>query len=107
MKKCQSLLTGPRYDGELEKEMQGPTFQLLSKMMKVNLVYFQAFPAILLRTATICFLKNNIVGTTATLFKVLVKRKITVPGSFIGHSTTPAVSCSYKVGLDSSFVCLC
>ena len=25
-----------RYDGELEKEMQGPTFQLLSKMMKVN-----------------------------------------------------------------------
>jgi len=50
-----------KYDGELEKEMQGPTFQLLSKMMKV-----------------------------------LVKRKITVPGSFIGHSTTPAVSCSYK-----------
>merc|ERR1712181_114632 len=49
------------YDGELEKEMQGPTFQLLSKMMKV-----------------------------------LVKGKITVPGSFVGHSTTPAVSCSYK-----------
>jgi len=50
-----------KYDGELEKDMQGPTFQLLSKMMKV-----------------------------------LVKRKITVPGSFLGHTTTPAVSCSYK-----------
>jgi len=50
-----------KYEGELEKEMQGPTFQLLSKMMKV-----------------------------------LVKRKITVPGSFLGHSSTPAVSCSYK-----------
>ena len=26
-----------RYEGELEKEMQGPTFQLLSKMMKVKI----------------------------------------------------------------------
>lgn len=30
------------------------------------------------------------------LMKAVVSKKITVPGSFIGHSGTPAVSCSYK-----------
>merc|ERR1719402_796575 len=41
--------------------MRGPTFQLVSKLMKA-----------------------------------MVNRKITVPGTFMGHSGTPAVSCSYK-----------
>ena len=41
--------------------MKGPTFELVSKLMKA-----------------------------------LVNRKITVPGSFMGHSGTPAVSCSFK-----------
>ena len=50
-----------KYEGKLEKEMKGQTFQLVSKVMKA-----------------------------------LVNRKITVPGSFMGHSGTPAVSCSYK-----------
>ena len=50
-----------KYEGKLEKEMRGPTFQLVSKVMKA-----------------------------------LVNRKITVPGNFMGHSGTPAVSCSYK-----------
>jgi len=50
-----------KYEGKLEKEMRGPTFQLVSKVMKA-----------------------------------LVNRKITVPGAFMGHSGTPAVSCSYK-----------
>merc|ERR1719348_2722581 len=30
------------------------------------------------------------------LMKAMVNKKITVPGSFIGHSGTPAISCSYK-----------
>jgi structure-specific recognition protein 1 len=47
--------------------MKGPTFELVSKLMKA-----------------------------------LVNRKITVPGSFMGHSGTPAVSCSYKAA--SGFV---
>merc|ERR1712037_1022033 len=50
-----------KYEGKLEKEVRGPTFQLVSKVMKA-----------------------------------LVNRKITVPGNFMGHSGTPAVSCSYK-----------
>jgi len=50
-----------KYEGKLEKEMKGPTFDMVSKLMKA-----------------------------------LVNRKITVPGSFMGHSGTPAVSCSYK-----------
>merc|ERR1712038_1253480 len=50
-----------KYEGKLEKEMRGPTFSLVSKVMKA-----------------------------------LVNRKITVPGNFMGHSGTPAVSCSYK-----------
>merc|ERR1740123_2045958 len=50
-----------KYQGKLEKDMKGPTFELVSKVMKA-----------------------------------LVNRKITVPGNFMGHSGTPAVSCSYK-----------
>jgi len=50
-----------KYEGKLEKEMKGPTFEVISKLMKA-----------------------------------VVSKKITVPGSFIGHSGTPAVSCSYK-----------
>lgn len=30
------------------------------------------------------------------VFKAVTTRKITVPGNFIGHSGTPAISCSYK-----------
>ncbi|KAL4224373.1 FACT complex subunit ssrp1 [Mactra antiquata] len=30
------------------------------------------------------------------VFKAVTTRKITVPGSFMGHSGTPAISCSYK-----------
>jgi len=56
-----------KYEGKLEKEMKGPTFEILSKLMKV-----------------IC------------------GRKVTVPGSFKGHSNTPAISCSYKAA--SGFV---
>lgn len=56
-----------KYDGKLEKEMKGPTFELVSKLMKV-----------------------------------LVNRKITVPGSFVGHTGTPAIACSFKAA--SGFV---
>ena len=34
--------------------------------------------------------------------KVMVNKKITVPGSFMGHSGTPAISCYYKAA--SGFV---
>merc|ERR1719186_1728927 len=50
-----------KYEGKLEKEMKGPTFEIVSKLMKA-----------------------------------MVNRKITVPGAFMGHSGTPAISCSYK-----------
>ncbi|KAK7460785.1 hypothetical protein BaRGS_00038806 [Batillaria attramentaria] len=30
------------------------------------------------------------------IFKVITQRKITVPGSFVGHSGTQAIGCSYK-----------
>lgn len=50
-----------KYEGKLEKEMKGPTFEVVSKLMKA-----------------------------------MVNRKITVPGAFMGHSGTPAISCSYK-----------
>merc|ERR1719189_1909525 len=56
-----------KYDGKLEQNMKGPTFEVVSKLMKV-----------------------------------MVNKKITVPGSFMGHSGTPAISCSYKAA--SGFV---
>ena len=30
------------------------------------------------------------------LMKVMFNKNIIVPGSFLGHSDTPAISCSYK-----------
>ncbi|KAH1024293.1 FACT complex subunit Ssrp1 [Dendroctonus ponderosae] len=50
-----------KYEGNLEKEVSGPTYQVLGKIMK------------------------HVVG-----------RKLTGPGSFIGHSGTPAIGCSFK-----------
>ena len=50
-----------KYDGKLEKDMKGATYEVVSKLMKA-----------------------------------VVNKKVTVPGSFLGHSGTPAISCSYK-----------
>ncbi|XP_046992363.1 FACT complex subunit Ssrp1 isoform X2 [Schistocerca americana] len=50
-----------KYEGKLSKEMTGPTYEILGKVMKA-----------------------------------IVNRKITTPGNFVGHSGTPAISCSYK-----------
>ncbi|XP_014674263.1 PREDICTED: FACT complex subunit SSRP1-like [Priapulus caudatus] len=50
-----------KYDGKLSQEMSGPTYEIVSRVMKA-----------------------------------LVQRKITVPGSFTGHSGAHAISCSYK-----------
>ncbi|XP_015930923.1 FACT complex subunit Ssrp1 [Parasteatoda tepidariorum] len=52
-----------KYDEKLQKEMSGPTFEVISRVMKA-----------------------------------IVQRKITVPGSFKGHSGTHAVTCSYRAG---------
>ncbi|XP_037715990.1 FACT complex subunit Ssrp1 [Drosophila subpulchrella] len=50
-----------KYDGKLEKEISGPVYEVMGKVMKV-----------------------------------LIGRKITGPGNFIGHSGTAAVGCSFK-----------
>ncbi|XP_033250662.1 FACT complex subunit Ssrp1-like [Drosophila miranda] len=50
-----------KYEGKLEKELSGPVYEVMGKVMKV-----------------------------------LIGRKITGPGNFIGHSGTAAVGCSYK-----------
>lgn len=50
-----------KYDDKLPKELSGPTFEVLGKVMKVA-----------------------------------INRKLTGPGAFIGHSSTPAVGCSFK-----------
>jgi len=50
-----------KYDGKLEKDMKGATYEVVSRLMKA-----------------------------------VVNKKVTVPGSFLGHSGTPAISCSYK-----------
>lgn len=50
-----------KYEGKLTKELSGPVYEVLGKIMKV-----------------------------------LINRKLTGPGSFIGHSGTPAISCSFK-----------
>lgn len=50
-----------KYENKLSKELSGPVYEVLGKIMKV-----------------------------------LINRKLTGPGSFIGHSGTPAISCSYK-----------
>lgn len=50
-----------KYEDKLTKEMSGPIYEVLGKIMKV-----------------------------------VINRKLTGPGSFIGHSGTPAVGCSFK-----------
>jgi structure-specific recognition protein 1 len=50
-----------KYEDKLAKEMSGPVYEVLGKIMKV-----------------------------------IINRKLTGPGSFIGHSGTPAVGCSFK-----------
>jgi len=50
-----------KFEGKLEKHMRGPSYELISKIMK------------------------NLLG-----------RRITVPGTFTGHSGTNAISCAYK-----------
>lgn len=50
-----------KYEDKLQKELSGPVYEVLGKIMKV-----------------------------------LINRKLTGPGSFVGNSGTPAVSCSYK-----------
>lgn len=50
-----------KFEDKLEKEISGPTYEVLGKVMKA-----------------------------------VINRKITGPGSFIGHTGTPAVGCSYK-----------
>lgn len=50
-----------KYENKLTKELNGPVYEVLGKIMKV-----------------------------------LINRKLTGPGSFIGHSGTPAISCSFK-----------
>ncbi|XP_035206480.1 FACT complex subunit Ssrp1-like [Stegodyphus dumicola] len=52
-----------KYEDKLHKEMSGPTFEVISRVMKA-----------------------------------IVQRKITVPGSFKGHSGTQAIACSYRAG---------
>jgi len=49
------------YEGKLEKNMSGPSYDVISK-----------------------------------LFRAVVGRKITTPKDFIGHSGTPAITCSHK-----------
>ncbi|CAG9824663.1 unnamed protein product, partial [Phaedon cochleariae] len=50
-----------KYEGKIEKELNGPTFEVLG-----------------------------------TIMKNIINRKLTGPGGFVGHSGTPAVSCSFK-----------
>lgn len=50
-----------KYEDKLAKEMSGPVYEVLGKIMKV-----------------------------------IINRKLTGPGTFIGHSGTPAVGCSFK-----------
>uniref|UniRef100_A0A2M4AMA1 FACT complex subunit SSRP1 n=2 Tax=Anopheles triannulatus TaxID=58253 RepID=A0A2M4AMA1_9DIPT len=50
-----------KYEDKLTKELSGPVYEVLGKIMKV-----------------------------------IINRKLTGPGSFIGHSGTPAIGCSFK-----------
>lgn len=50
-----------KYEDKLTKELSGPVYEVLGKIMKV-----------------------------------IINRKLTGPGTFIGHSGTPAIGCSYK-----------
>ncbi|XP_059051992.1 FACT complex subunit Ssrp1 [Achroia grisella] len=50
-----------KYDGKITKELSGPTYEVLAKIMKV-----------------------------------IINRRVTGPGDFLGHHKTPAIACSYK-----------
>lgn len=50
-----------KYEDKLTKELSGPVYEVLGKIMKV-----------------------------------IINRKLTGPGTFVGHSGTPAVGCSFK-----------
>lgn len=50
-----------KYEDKLTKELSGPTYEVLGKIMKV-----------------------------------IINRKLTGPGAFLGHSGTPAIGCSFK-----------
>lgn len=50
-----------KYEDKLTKELSGPVYEVLGKIMKV-----------------------------------LINRKLTGPGSFVGYSGTPAIACSFK-----------
>lgn len=50
-----------KYEDKLSKELSGPVYEVLGKIMKV-----------------------------------IINRKLTGPGTFLGHSGTPAVGCSFK-----------
>ena len=50
-----------KFDGKLEREIHGKTYEVISKILKA-----------------------------------VVNKKITVPGSFVGHNGTPALTCSHK-----------
>lgn len=50
-----------KYEDKLAKELSGPVYEVLGKIMKV-----------------------------------IINRKLTGPGTFLGHSGTPAVGCSFK-----------
>lgn len=50
-----------KYDDKLSKELSGPVYEVLGKIMKI-----------------------------------IINRKLTGPGTFLGHSGTPAVGCSFK-----------
>ena len=41
-------------------------------------------------------MKGATYEVVSRLMKAVVNKKVTVPGSFLGHSGTPAISCSYK-----------
>ncbi|XP_018329457.1 FACT complex subunit Ssrp1 [Agrilus planipennis] len=50
-----------KYEGKLEKEISGPTYEVLGKVMKT-----------------------------------ILNRKLTGPGNYVGHDSSPAISCSFK-----------
>ncbi len=50
-----------KYDGKLQREITGPTYEVIS-----------------------------------TILKAIVKKKVVVPGSFIGFNGSPALTCSHK-----------
>ncbi|CAH2250225.1 FACT complex subunit Ssrp1 [Pararge aegeria] len=50
-----------KYEDKITKELSGPTYEVLAKIMKV-----------------------------------IINRRVTGPGNFLGHHKTPAIACSYK-----------